>query len=378
MHIKFQDLLSFFNKSNFPLFKCDVDFNVIEINDYMKNSEIEIKIADNLANYSLENFEVLKLVLENLEQEYPFTCNNFLLKVKTTSITFYPIIDNQNKLAGIMCSINPNKALYQESHKDIPCEMYQNFQVPNMRIMNLLSTIAHKLEQFEQYDELDAVNEIAKNCYCMLKSSTVMTQYHKLENKQVEFKNKKHILNNYLEDLLKSLQVLLAGSGYSLSYKICPEKLLCDFDDEYLSMALFQIISNSCIFSPKDSVISVTLASNNGSANISISDEGAGIKKDDKQRIFDPFFSNNSTGFQSVDNHTGLGLPMAKLIIEGMNGNIIVKSEENQGTTIGIKLPKADTDDIDLNLKTNTQKYFTNRFSAMYIFFSDVCNISFF
>jgi len=378
MHINQQDFLSFFNTSNFPLFKCDKNFIVIEVNNYIKNSNIEIKIGDNINDFSQSNSKALFLALKNLNQEHPYTCISFMFSLKKTSMTFYPVMNDEKELSEILCHLDINGDIYNENENDIPCRMYENFQVPNMRIMNMLSTIAYKLEKFEQYDELNSVNEIAKNCYLMLKSSTVMCEYYKLANKEAEFKNKKHVLNNFLEDLLKSLQVLLSGSGYVLKYKICLEKLICDFDEEYLSMALFQIISNSCVFSPKESVIYVTLKASNGNANISIIDEGIGIKSEDCLKIFDPFFSNNRTGFQTPSNSTGLGLPTAKLIIDGMNGNIIVKSDENQGTTIGISLPTTEIGDVDLIVNSNKQKYFTNRFSTMYIFFSDVCNISFF
>lgn len=66
----------------------------------------------------------------------------------------------------------------------------------------------------------------------------------------------------------------------------------------------------------------------------SLSDEGKGIPKEIADSIFEPFFTTKSKG-------SGLGLSIAKNIIESHKGLISVKSEENEGTTFTILLPKA-------------------------------------
>ena len=65
---------------------------------------------------------------------------------------------------------------------------------------------------------------------------------------------------------------------------------------------------------------------------LAFKDTGVGIKEEDKKRIFEPFFSTKPRG-------TGLGLAMAKVIIEKHNGAISVESEYGRGTTVIIRLP---------------------------------------
>jgi signal transduction histidine kinase len=67
---------------------------------------------------------------------------------------------------------------------------------------------------------------------------------------------------------------------------------------------------------------------------VSIEDRGAGISADDLPRIFDPYFTTRRAG-------TGLGLPIAKNIIEGLGGTIAVQSAPSRGTTIRIELGDA-------------------------------------
>jgi signal transduction histidine kinase len=65
---------------------------------------------------------------------------------------------------------------------------------------------------------------------------------------------------------------------------------------------------------------------------VTIRDRGVGISADDLASIFDPYFTTRRTG-------TGLGLPIAKNIIEGLGGAITVTSQPGVGTDIEIALP---------------------------------------
>ena len=65
---------------------------------------------------------------------------------------------------------------------------------------------------------------------------------------------------------------------------------------------------------------------------IFVADRGAGIEHTDLPRIFDPYFTTKRGG-------TGLGLPIAKNIVEGLGGTITVTSALRQGTEIRIDLP---------------------------------------
>jgi len=78
----------------------------------------------------------------------------------------------------------------------------------------------------------------------------------------------------------------------------------------------------------------VTVATRNegNAVSIVIADRGAGIARTDLPRVFDPYFTTKRGG-------TGLGLPIAKNIIEGLGGTIAVNSEPARGTEIRIELP---------------------------------------
>ena len=65
---------------------------------------------------------------------------------------------------------------------------------------------------------------------------------------------------------------------------------------------------------------------------ISVSDRGVGIPPEDLPHVFDPYYTTRRSG-------TGLGLPIAKNIVEGLGGTISVTSRLGEGTDVRIDLP---------------------------------------
>jgi signal transduction histidine kinase len=74
---------------------------------------------------------------------------------------------------------------------------------------------------------------------------------------------------------------------------------------------------------------------NDGRVTIAVRDSGVGIEPEDMSNIFDPFFTTRRAG-------TGLGLPIAKNIVEGLGGSLTVSSRPGQGTEVRIDLPLGD------------------------------------
>jgi signal transduction histidine kinase len=82
------------------------------------------------------------------------------------------------------------------------------------------------------------------------------------------------------------------------------------------------------------SVVRLQTRFGEGRAVISVEDRGAGISPENMAHIFDPYFTTRRTG-------TGLGLPIAKNIVEGLGGTLSISSRTGEGTSIRIDLPIA-------------------------------------
>lgn len=112
-------------------------------------------------------------------------------------------------------------------------------------------------------------------------------------------------------------------------------KLIVSGNENLLAVAINNVIDNALKYSDRKPV---HIEINSGDKiKISIADKGVGISLNDMESVFEPFYrskrSSNVVGF-------GLGLALAKKIIELHGGNIIIKSKINEGSKITILLPK--------------------------------------
>ena len=108
-------------------------------------------------------------------------------------------------------------------------------------------------------------------------------------------------------------------------------------DAERLRTALVNILANArhaAQASPRLDPVVLRTRRDNGHVTVTIEDRGVGITPEDMARIFDPYFTTRRAG-------TGLGLPIAKNIIEGLGGALSISSEPGKGTEISIDLPLA-------------------------------------
>src|SRR5262245_59653640 len=104
-------------------------------------------------------------------------------------------------------------------------------------------------------------------------------------------------------------------------------------DAERLRIAFVNLIVNARDAMPSDEApVSVSTRFNGTAVAIIVADRGAGIDHADLPRIFDPYFTTKRGG-------TGLGLPIAKNIVEGLGGIITVNSTPGKGTAIRVELP---------------------------------------
>ena len=118
-----------------------------------------------------------------------------------------------------------------------------------------------------------------------------------------------------------------------------PSELFLPLDAHQMDRAIRNIIDNALKYSPRDGrPVEISLKYENFQAVIQVSDHGAGIPAEDLDFIFEPFYRVD----KSRTDGYGLGLSMAKTIIEAHGGNIAITSTPQLGTTVRIALPVPD------------------------------------
>jgi len=111
------------------------------------------------------------------------------------------------------------------------------------------------------------------------------------------------------------------------------DDITVELDPLLIKQALTNIIENAVnAYENKRGLVEIGAAFDSKSLNIEIEDSGCGIAEEDLDKIFMPFFSSRPSG-------TGLGLPLARKIVDLHQGSLTVKSQLGKGTTFTISLP---------------------------------------
>ena len=113
-----------------------------------------------------------------------------------------------------------------------------------------------------------------------------------------------------------------------------------DGDPERVHQVLFNLVDNAVRFTPAGGEVTVSAHRSNGSIEVSVSDTGVGIPSEHLPRLFERFYRADPARSRD-DGGTGIGLAIARSVVEAHGGHIRAESELGQGSTFTFDLPIA-------------------------------------
>ena len=140
-----------------------------------------------------------------------------------------------------------------------------------------------------------------------------------------------------LTESLQTLRPLVEEKGIHLDVQIESGLPKVRADRERIQQTLSNLVGNAIKFSPSGSKIVVLARKDSDGVVFSVLDNGSGITPDQLPRVFDRYWQSSRTDRQGA----GLGLAIAKGIVETHGGRIWIESKPGQGTTASFTLPTA-------------------------------------
>ena len=106
-----------------------------------------------------------------------------------------------------------------------------------------------------------------------------------------------------------------------------------------LSQVISNVLTNASKYSPDDSTIALEVHTHDNRLSVQVRDFGIGISEEDQRKLFTPFFRADNEETRAAPG-TGLGLVIAKSIVEMHGGQMSLESEWGAGTTIRFSVPR--------------------------------------
>jgi signal transduction histidine kinase len=126
---------------------------------------------------------------------------------------------------------------------------------------------------------------------------------------------------------------------HKLDIEIPPTPLTVHGDPHRLAQVVGNLLSNAIKYSPEGGTVHVVAEQENGMVRVSVRDEGLGIPEDQQERVFLKFFRGDAPA--SGIPGTGLGLTIARSVVEAHGGSMNFESDSGEGSVFWLELPTA-------------------------------------
>ena len=161
----------------------------------------------------------------------------------------------------------------------------------------------------------------------------------KLEESKLRLRVEEHDMVTYVKNLVAQVEPLAQRKNITLSFDAGVERAAVYCDIERVERVFINLLSNATKFTPSGGKVLVRVRDEDDAVRVEVEDSGVGFPSEMSEQIFHRFFQADMAGTRKFGG-TGIGLALAKELVELHGGEIWAKSVPNQGATFFVRLLK--------------------------------------
>jgi two-component system OmpR family sensor kinase len=224
--------------------------------------------------------------------------------------------------------------------RELVANVSHDLRTPIASLHGYLETLLLKDGQLSRQEQQQYLEIALKHSSRLATLVAELFELAKLDAEDINLQREPLALGELVQDVILKSQLVARDAGVTLQSDI-PEGLpLVLADIGMIERVLDNLIDNALRHTQSGGTVKLSLSRHPGCVELRVTDTGCGIAQADMHRIFDRFYRSERTGTDKA-NGAGLGLAIAKRILD-LHGSVInVQSELNVGTTFSFSLPAA-------------------------------------
>ena len=304
--------------------------------------------AERLLNLSEEdnNFEKVfskfnvDINLEKIVYLEDWTSSDKRINVgeKYINLLFVPYKDNNKRPAGVIAVIQDitEHVKLDNMRKEFVADVSHELKTPITSIMGYADTLLEG-----EYDDVTRnkfLNVIASEARRMAKLVTDLLSLSRYDNNKISAEKTEFDLGELVKKCQEKLEIEISKKHHKVENLVTANVPLVYADKSGIERVVLNILSNSIKYTKENGSIKIYVGFVYNDAYIKIIDNGIGIPEKDLTRIFERFYRVDKARSRELGG-AGLGLSIAKEILNQNNGSIDIKSEVGKGTEVVIRVP---------------------------------------
>ncbi|MBI2039033.1 MAG: GAF domain-containing protein [Candidatus Niyogibacteria bacterium] len=258
----------------------------------------------------------------------------------TLRISQVPLRDEKNRKIGsirVVNDITEARAVEKLKSNFVATASHQ-MRTPLTGIKWGLDTLLKGMGELTR-DQRNLIEQVMESNEYVIQLINDLLDVSRMEEGRFEYEFAKSDIAALLDRIAQDFKGAAENSGVAFGFRRPPEAAPpVMMDAGKMELALRNIVDNAVKYTPSGGQVEISLDVGAQSVVLQIKDTGIGIPKEDQKFLFNKFFRGKNAVKVKTEG-SGLGLYIAKNIIERHNGTVHMESEEGKGTIITIQLP---------------------------------------